>query len=889
VFLPKPMPQFQVWYRQNNTTGFSVKANTILSNSTSKPYFYYSQPHPIQWTFRGLSGWFDDYLRSPKTKFRSGQEYLKGAVMQTALPEGVESGDKAEVNLQEAETDNPAVVSTSPSQGISQRLRSNFNETAFFYPQLLPDEKGEFVVKFEAPDALTGWNFEIFAHDKQLGSGYFRTEITTRLPFMVKPLFPRLAYTGDSLTLLVMVMNQTDSMITVVPGGEVVDIQGVRLPVKTFPGTIQLAPGTENAFSLALSIPKTPGVLSFKVFAHVENFTDGEETLIPVYPNKQLVTNTIALWGKPAVDTEFSFQKLLPETDREEKSLSVTLELSTNPTWYALQSLPFFDNPDSKSAFSLIASLFAVQTGNLLLEKFPEIKTVFQAWTTIEAETLVSKLEANKNLKIADLEKTPWFNQGLDETERMKKVASFLDKNKVNYLTRFTLENLQKLQTPSGGFSWIPEWHPSFYVTLYVSEYLGRLFTMNPSLEQSMPELRQMNSRAIAYLTVEVEKMFSDLLQSKSDTAQYIAPYSVLRFLYAKSLNDKDYRPTSDAEKYFYRHSRGRWQSYNLYGRALLGILARRSGDIKTAETIIKAFDGSSVISSEKGMFWRENIRGWEWYQAPIATQVQIMEFYQTMQASTDRIDAMKIWLLHHKQTHMWNDAEATVQAVYALTTTGRNWLRNNSPVTIILDNLTISSNEIQKQSGTGHFITTIDWRKINPLKGKGVIRNPNSNPVYGGLYAQYFETFENIPSWQKELSLETQYFVISAMGDELRLRSLESANLKTGDKVRVRMTITSQRELEFVIVRLPYAACFEPAQMMSGFGQKGGEWYYVENYDDRSDFYFYRLKQGVTVLEFDMYVLRPGRYSAAPATVQSLYAPEFLGRSKGCLFTPEP
>lgn len=884
AFVRKSPPTLNLFYPDQNTTVYGLPYRQRLTNQTDRMFYHLGRYEPMVWTFPALQFNFVNVFgmgeKSRNIAFsKLAPEPTEGMVLQNESA----FATQATRSSGQVEADKGLLTRQQNQPHTPRRLRSIFNETAFFYPQLQPDENGKVYVKFTTPEAITGWNVELLAHDTEMRYGSFTTTVTTNLPLSVMPLFPRFIYTGDSVVISAMIFNQTDSTLTAIPRAELVYNMQEKLNVSVYPPQVTLLPGEQKSFTVRLQCPNQPGIVNAKIFATAGQYTDGEEKPLPLYPNKQLITNTIGLWGKPESITEFSLADFLPQ--QPSKPVTVTLELSTNPTWYAIQSLPFFDNPNPRSAFSLIETLFAVQTGKTLTEKYPVIKSTLSVWATLEPDALLSKLQQNPELKLAEIEKTPWFNQAISETEQMRKLSQFLDKNRTDYLTQYTIEQLSKLQTSGGGFSWFPDWIPSQYVTLYVTEYLGRLNQVNPVIFITIPQLRIMAEKALEYLSNETTEEYNRLLSSKVDTSKTMTPYHIVRFLYVKSMIQKNYAPKTTAEMFYYRHARQHAQRYNLYGRATLGLLARNIGDIRLATSLFKGVESSAVVDPKKGLFFRENIRGWEWYQAPIPTHVRIMEFYNQMKASTNKIDAMKIWLLHHKQTHMWNDGISTAEAVFAIVTSGSNWLGNNHPITITLGNLLINSNDIQKQTGTGYFKTRIDPTSMSRTTLKGTINNPNSNPVYGGLYAQFFENFENIKPWQNDLKLDVALFRTTISENQTILSPIDKTSIKTGDKIRVRITIESTRELEFVVLRLPLPACFEPSEQLSGFGQKGGAWYYVENYDERSDFYFYRLKQGVTILEYDWFAIRPGKYSAAPAAIQSLYAPEFSARAKGLRF----
>ncbi|MDD4747229.1 MAG: MG2 domain-containing protein [Salinivirgaceae bacterium] len=891
-FTPKGSMQIPIWYPSVNTTSFRAPENARKTDYLMGQALPEVATEWLSWQFFGLTslGSAHNFLNNMEygdiQYQRKGARTMDMAVEQSLSPETEGVTEVAAETTQVGNNDNDTQIEVTDPTQTPPTLRTNFNETAFFYPALQHNEKGEVSFKFQVPDALTQWKLQLFGHDKTISTGYFEASVQTQKPLMIVPLFPRFAYTGDSLIIQVSVYNKTDSVLIITPKAEIFDYQtNAMLSILLSSNQLTLSPQKESLFSVAFKIPDKPGVLTARLFASAGEFTDGEENFIPVWPNRKYVTNALALWGKPNSTTEYKFDDMMPLNPTTESQHKITLDMSTNPTWYAIQSLPMFDNPHPRSPISLMEAVFAAQTGTYLIDKYPVIGKTIHQWRKYEPDALQAQLEKNPELKITEIEQTPWYNDALDEKAQKHKLALFLDKNTMDNLSENSIEMLGKLQHQSGGFSWIPDFRPSAYITMHIVELIGKMNKMNPNLTQSYPTLMEIAKNGLRFVEKEIERDYSEMLKAKQDTSKLMSPYHVVRYLYVKSLIEPSFQPQSKMEQYYWRHAKNHAQEYNLYGRAILGMVARTSGDVKLATRLFKGFDGSSVVHPQKGIFWRENTHGWEWYQSPIEIQIRILEFYNQMQAPTEKIEALKIWILQQKRTRQWNSNSATAQAVYALVTSGRNWIENQEPVTITLSNLKIVSTEYTQQSGTGYFKTTFEGDEIPNNLNFVAINNPNSNPVYGGLYAQFYEDFTNIKPWQQNVAISTEYFAYDQNGEELILTKVEESNLKQGSKIKARITVSTDRPMDYVVVQLPFATCFEPVDQMSRYAWESGEGYYIQNYDNRAEFFFYSMKQGNTVLEYDVYTIRPGEYQAAPATVQSLYAPEFGAHSKGMKF----
>lgn len=741
--------------------------------------------------------------------------------------------------------------------------RTNLRETAFFFPQLRPAADGSLVVTFEVPEALTRWRVQALAHDKMLATGTARAMVVTSKSLMVQPLFPRLLYTGDKAVVTAVVFNQGDSALVVEPRAEAYDTRTRETVSVSIPGgAFTVEPGREATFDVVVDAPSSPGFVTLKITGQSGNVGDGEQRVIPVHPDHMRVANAVALWGKPLGTTTYKFDGLVPAGAR---GAQVTLEMSTNPAWYAVQSLPRFDNPDTRCALMLSAALYAARVGASVVKRHPEAARNIALWAQAEPDALTSELERSPELKITEIEKTPWYNDAVDDSRHKRQLAKFLDVNHIANLTSTSADWLAERQLPSGGFAWRPGGPESPFITMAVMDNLARILPVEPRFFSENYKLRELANNAMAYLDGVLNEMHRQALSSP-DTAKYQTPYYAIWVLNISRLLDNKRALGSEAREFLYRHAASNINYYNLYGKAMIGLIANAVGDIKSSNAILKSLDGSAVVDAQKGVFWRENIGGWEWYQSTLATQAQCIEFYVAMGAPVERVDAMKIWLLQQKRAGRWENSVVTADVVWAMLAGGSDWLSADAGVTVTLGNLAIESGDYAQHAGTGYFKATL------PVEAGGAdqvsVANPNPGPVYGGLHATFYQRFEDIEPWQRELTVACD--IIPAETGYPAAK---------GDKVTARLTVKSDRQLDYVVAVLPLPSCAEPVDQLGGWRADGC---YTQIFDDRIEFYFWTLPQGVSVLDTELYLLREGDYGAAPASVQSLYAPEFGARAAG-------
>ncbi|WP_462281254.1 alpha-2-macroglobulin family protein [Salinivirga cyanobacteriivorans] len=757
-------------------------------------------------------------------------------------------------------------------------MRTNFNETAFFYPHLKSDAEGNVQIKFEAPQSMTGWKLQVLAIDKDLAAGYAKHEVVTQKPLMVVPNKLRFVHNGDEVTLEAMAYNMTDSLLKVNPDAKIFNpVTGNKIDAALPVNEFELSAGESKSFAVKFTVPANISALNYQISATSGAYTDGELHSIPVYPARQRIINSMAIWNKPGQTKTYelaSVDKLNSPTAAQHE---LTIEMTTNPVWMAIKALPAVYRSQSESAIQLARNFYITSATNQMLQEYPTIQRVLKVWEKAQPDALKSSLRKNEELRNLLLSETPWEEVATEEELQRGVLLEMLNPNFVSQQTQMAISGLESQQLESGAFSWRPGMRGSYYFTLQTAYYLSKTLNMKSGLQN---EVKPIVQKALSFLKGEVENKYQRLLDYNVDTADYVTSTGMMQYFMIQKVVNEKYKPATEAEK-FYMHHTKKYQNMSLRPFVLSGYLAAKYGDEAYAALVVDRLRERAAVDREKGIFWRENRLGWQWDEAPVSTQAVIIRYFQLMNQPQDEIEAMKLWLIRQKQGQAWRNQDASLMAIDALLNSGRNWLKRSSPVKIKVGRQIIKTDEMAGEAGSGYFKKPLG--KPTPFMKEVYVANPGEVPVWGAVYHSFTEDFANIEPAQDEMSVNRKIYKIveTTKGSKLEAISNET-NLKPGDRLRIKITVSSNRELDYVWIKSPHAACMEPLDQMSGYTWDGGLSYYGESHDNGRRFFIDRLNNGTYVLSYDVFVVRAGKFSAGPVEIQSAYAPEFGAHTGG-------
>jgi uncharacterized protein YfaS (alpha-2-macroglobulin family) len=830
----------------------------------------------------------------------------------------------------------PAGVSSEKEEGDDDdngnlsniKVRTNLNETVFFFPNLMTDEEGNVLIKFTMNEALTKWKFLGLAHTKDLKIGTTTNEVVTQKDLMVMPNAPRFFRERDLIEYTAKVVNLSDKSLSgtyklelknPMTGKDVFEakggVTGVQLMLRERDFK-DLQPGASQLLSWRFKVPEVSEVslIEHTVFAQAGDFSDAERSVVPVLSNRMLVTETMPLPVRENSTKTFTLQSLKNSDSETLSHHQLAVEFTSNPAWYAVQALPYLMEYPYDCTEQVFSRYYANTLASHVANSTPKIKAIFEKWRDYEPEALASNLSKNQELKSALLEETPWVLNAQSEEQQKKNIALLFDLNKMSHEQEVAFRKLKERQLPNGGWSWFPGGRDSWYITQYLVEGFGHLDALGVADVTENAQTWRMVQDAVRYIDARMVERYEELerlvKEGKTTWEKDHLGNLEIHYLYARSffLNkqtaqaNKQNTPAGKNQKFIalqgkaqkvFDYYRGQtdeyWTKKGMYQEGLIALANHRVAQPKTAQAIVKSLRERSLNSEEMGMYWKYNTGYW-WYQLPIETHSLMIEVFDVVANDAKSVNDLKVWLLKNKQTNHWKTTKATAAATYALLATGANWLDESAPVQVNFDakaaadlNAQIKTAQQSAQAGTGYFKTTIDGEKIDKSMSTVTVSNPNQHPAWGGLYWQYFEDLDKIKTFEETpLTIKKQLFLVTDGDKGEQLETIDNQQLNPGDKLKVRIELRVDRDMEYVHMKDMRASGFEPINVLSTYKWQDGLGYYESTRDASTNFFFSRLPKGTYVFEYPLRVVLAGDFSNGVTTVQSMYAPEFSSHSEG-------
>ena len=776
-----------------------------------------------------------------------------------------------------------------PSIDLSKvSARKNLQETAFFFPQLLAREDGSVAMQFTMPEALTTWRFIGFAHDRELRSGYLEDKVVTAKDVMVQPNPPRFLREGDELEFTVKVSNQSATRqsgkvrLTLADArtGKAVDAQFANA---TNDQAFDLPSKESRSFSWKLKVPDGAEPLSYKAVGSTERASDGEEGLLPVLSRRTLVSESLPLPIRGAQTKTFDFTRLLESGKSDTlKSQSLTVQMVSNPSWYAVMALPYlmeFPHECSEQTFN---RLYANALARHIAMSDPKIRAVFDQWKGTAA--LDSPLEKNADIKSVMLEETPWVREAAKESSARKNVGVLFADNRLAAEIATAMRKLADKQLGNGLWPWFPGGRGDDYITLYITTGFGRLRHLGVKVDAA-PAVK-----ALAALDAWMDEEYRDILKAakkSKDEAAYLAANhfssTMALYLYGRSFFIAD-KPVKQREAldYFLGQARKHWLALprQSQGHAALALKRFVSAENKAAaQGIVKSLRERSVSNEEMGMFWRDAERSWWWQAAPIETQALMIEVFDEVAADATAVEDAKVWLIKSKQTQNWKTTKATADAVYALLLRGEKVLASDALVEVSLGGTPVKPERVE--AGTGFYEQKFVRGEVKPELGKIAVKKSDSGVSWGSVHWQYLEDMAKVTAYEGTPLKVTKALFTKENTPKGPVLQPVKGKVKVGDELVVRITLHTDRDMEYVHLKDHRGSGTEPVNVLSGYRWQDGLGYYETTRDTAGHWFFDRLPKGNYVFEATTRVQHRGRYQTGFASLECMYAPEFGGHSE--------
>lgn len=711
------------------------------------------------------------------------------------------------------------------------QIRENLNETAFFYPALESDNQGNVAINFTLPESVTTWKFMGLAHDKEMRNGCLVDEAVAQKTVMVQPNMPRFLREGDKATIVVKLFNTSDKKVNGNARMQILDAETQKVVWQKTQGYRIDAEGSATV-SFDVSGLKE-GVYINKVVAAGNGYSDGEQHYLPVLSNRELVVNTLPITLHQKGEQNFDLSKLfLNKEGKQAKGAAdakVTVEYTNNPSWLMVKALPSISNPDEEDAISLMSAIYA--------------NTI----TTHIQKTLSLDNHSQKNLS--------------QETIRLQ--------NQV--------EKLKKLQNPNGSFSWWKGMKGSRYMTTSVAEMMVRLNAV-AGVQKSTAK---MLTSAINYLSWQTAQEVREMKKQEEKKHKVNPSEMALHYLYIVAMDGtcvKLKAPALNDMDYLLGKLKKMTGSLTIYGKAKAAVILALNYDYKTAADYLKSMEEYSVYREDMGRYYDTRKAYYSWRNYKIPTEVAAIEALQALDAQSiaaissassaiskqQTIEEMQRWLLMSKRTQVWDTPVNTVDAVYAFMKGNEsNWSRKAENAVLKLDGKLLP---MPQDSTTLGYVKTEKAGKASTLS----INKKSDYTSWGAVYAEFKQPLSEIASLESGIKVS---------------RKVENQKkAKVGDKIKVIITITADRDYDFVKIVDKRAACLEPVSQLSGY-QWGMECY-VSPKDNTTNFYFDRLSKGKHFVEMEYYVDRKGDYQSGSCTAECTYSPEFGGRTEAYKMT---
>lgn len=826
---------------------------------------------------RTATRWDDTLFENPwNTTFygySSGRAAGNRLMAKTAVSTIAHTGAQKEMAMDKVATvpevaeDEMVQESVTAERGAAteQSLRSNFQETAFFLPRLRTDKDGTASLSFTLPESMTSWRFLALAHDRTMNFGSLDTLVTARKDLMIEAAAPRFVRPGDECEIPVRVTNLTDRTLTTEISLILSETLGEQAVLFDERQTQTLAAGESRTLFYLYKVATDTPALTLRAFGTTSAFSDGEERLIPVLPAEEEIVRTLPFsLDKPStttlrIDTLFA---------REGRNRSLTVELASRPAWIAVTALPALSGKErATSATELAESYYAFALGEATARLRPEIKYLAE-----QPSDEALRLTSLKTESLTDL--TPWLRSARKEAERGEELRRLFDSEIAAARRHTALDRLAALQGSDGSWSWYPGMAGNSYITLEVATLLARVQKL-----AAEKEVDRLFLPALDFLKKHFQKDVSEMKRTEKRTKVKMRPSETqLRYLYLRTL--LGLRPDEDARFIMDRMKASR-HDFDLYHKALSAIILAEGGEEAEARLTIKSLMEYSVSREGAG----------RWFDSPRAEMSRNAYRIPTQCAAIEALEyfgrkaearEMRLWLMQSKRTQMWETSRETADAVYALLTARDDRgnelsLAAERPVyyTLYKGRKIVALNaesETTTPSTAAYFKQT--YRESPATEAETVkIRKTTDGLSWGAIYAAYTIPAEKVKTEGKGLALTVEMEIY----DNGKWYPINTETvLRKGDRIRRALTLTADRDYDFVAVEAPHAACFQPAAPFSGYRYEDGLSVYRSLTDSRTDFFIEQVAKGSHRLTEEFFLDRSGIYRSAAMKAECLYAPEY-------------
>lgn len=696
------------------------------------------------------------------------------------------------------------------------QVRENMNETAFFYPALESDNDGNVAIRFTLPESVTTWKFMGLAHDKEMRNGLLVDEAVAQKTVMVQPNMPRFLREGDKSTIVVKLFNTSDKKVSGNTRMQILDPETNKV---VWQKTQNYSIDAEGSATISFDVQGLKeGVYINKVVAAGNGYSDGEQHYLPVLSNRELVVNTLPITLHQKGEQNFDLSKLF--LNKEGKQAKDAEE--------AKVTIEYTNNP----SWLMVKALPAISN--------PDEEDAISLMSAIYANTITSHVQKHLSLENLTQESIRLQNQ---------------------------VEKLKKLQNPNGSFSWWKGMKGSRYMTTSVAEMMVRL----NAIAGVQKSTARMLTSAIDYLSWQTAQEVREMKKQEEKKQKVNPSEQALHYLYILSVDGRKMKQNLEQDKAYLLDKMSKMTGdFSIYGKARAAVVLARNSQQNAAYRekageYLQSVNEYAVYREEMGRYYDTRKALYSWRNYKIPTQVSVIEAMQMLKPNDKQtIEELQRWLLMSKRTQVWDTPVNTVDAVYAFMKGNEsNWNRKAENAVLKLDGKLLP---MPQDSTTLGYVKTERPGKASKLS----IDKKSDYTSWGAVYAEFKQPISEIGSM--ESGIKVRRVIVPA-------ESESKGNAQVGEKVKVTLIITADRDYDFVQITDKRAACLEPVNQLSGYQWSIG--CYVSPRDHATNFYFDRLSKGKHIVEMEYYVDRKGDYQSGTCTAECTYSPEFGGRTE--------
>ncbi|MCQ2219509.1 MAG: carboxypeptidase-like regulatory domain-containing protein [Paludibacteraceae bacterium] len=749
--------------------------------------------------------------------------------------------------------ESPALENPTPG-----KIRKDFTESAFFYPDIQTKD-GKATIEFDAPETLTNWEVKLFTLSKDMKIGVDCYTVQTTMPFNIRPYVPRLFRSGDRNVISAVINNHEELAIA---GKATILLEEEKSGKEIGKRTIDfnIAAHQNDTINCSFDVPEGIDSIKMTVIAENDRFKDGEIHAVPVISN---CSRTIK--AQNAMIRKGETKTLTVDTDPSE-DVQITVEYTANSLWQAVMSLPSVAEPKYSNAIDLATAFYANAIISKLHKSYPSLNNAIKNWGGD------SKLKQNNELKSIAWEATPWRKEAQNETEQREAVTYMLQNAKAKRDNAFS--RLRFLQNKDYGYAWFPNGESSPWTSIYVCQQMAKLYQRGLLNKEEKMDFKN----SLQYIDKCIEKRMAHYNSERKNNSGIAADEYEIRLMWLRHFT-QELEPLSKHAKLAvsacYEETKQNWKHLTLYGKSCFVQLLVAQKDTTLARTIVEAMRQSYTRSSSEGIYWKENKNACSWYNSDISVHTEAMRaFIQTGLASEEELAEMQLWLLRKKETGVWRSTTATIDAIDIL----------------------LQSSNIESKGGS---VTLPNGEQINAADGylkRTMPGNSSSNTIhvegapqsigFAALYATQETTNSKITAASNHISIDKKAYSVESRKDsnghltEVLKEIKEGDKIPLGSKIKVRLTVESDQNLDYLLIKDERASCMEPEKVISQYIWDNQACYY-RNYTDTSyRMFFNQLTKGTYIFDYTLHATTSGTYSAGLATAECLYSPSFRGNS---------